>query len=60
MDMQVDQAWRDIEPAHVNGFYGIARIEARAHASDMSILYGNIHDRIDMVFGIDDMATPQQ
>ncbi len=58
--VQVDQAGRHIHAAHIDGLDRVRRLEIGRDLGDMAILDGDIHHRIDMVLGVDDMPAAQQ
>ena len=60
MDVDVHQARRDVESANVYDLQCLRRIDMLSHRGDLPVADGNVPDRADVVFRIDDMAALQK
>ncbi len=60
MDMHVDQAWHDIQALHVDGLDRVLGREILRHPGDLAVLDGDVHHRVKIVPGVQDMAAAQE
>jgi len=55
--MDVDQAWRDIVAGNIDNFRAGSRLYMFGDLSNPVVFYGYVANRIDPVFGVDNVAA---
>src|SRR5690606_9131982 len=60
VDVDVDQAGRDVVPGHVDGLEGTRRGDVRGDERDAAVLDGDVADGAQAVARVDDVAPFEQ
>ena len=58
--VDIDESGSDVKTLHVDGLVGRRRVDAGGHGRDLAVADGDIADLVDLVLGIDDVASLQQ
>src|SRR4029450_9217616 len=60
VNVDVDQAGRDVQPRGIDGFRGLRRRDVRGDGGDLAILDGDVANGINLVPAVDDVATLEE
>src|SRR5690554_7648619 len=60
VDVDVDQAGRDVVPGHVDGLEGTRRGDVRGDERDAAVLDGDVADGAQAVARVDDVARSEE
>ena len=60
VNVDVDQAGRDVQPRGIHGFRGLRRRDVRGDGGDLAVLDGDVANGINPVPAVDDVATLEE
>src|SRR6185503_2325006 len=60
VNVDVDQAGRDVQPRGIDGFGGLRRRDVRGNGGDLAVLDGDVANGINPVPAVDDVAALEE
>jgi hypothetical protein len=60
VNVDVDQAWRDVQARGIDGFRRLRRWDVYGDGGDLAILDGDVANSIDPVPAVDDVAALEE